>query len=533
MPMTILDHGECVFSFVFAVVVEQKRNELPASCFARGDCSGIMFREAYLDDVEERIQTPEVREMLRIFQGCRAESGHAAFENFNLTSLWEKQGQLMLLAPNAEGDDFLYLHFGQAIASAMSYDMTGKHVSDLQPEMAEFTIAAYRAAIAGAKPVYTVHRAATATQVALWERLVMPVRNRSGQDFLIVFANVLRFREELLSAILESSENGIIALEAVRDVAHQVTDALIVTANRRACEICGFEQHQLIGASALERLPVLKLSAIWQHCVEAISDSKPGLLEASARINGRDHWFRVSLAPLRDGVAMTFADVTELKLANLALQSHAATLASQIGKERANAEALSTEVSRQKLQVTALRLMAETDPMTGLLNRRSFQARIGTVRAAAAGSAADFCLLIVDLDHFKRINDGFGHQAGDAAIRACANLLKARIQRQGDFVARIGGEEFAIVLANTKLEGALVLAEAVRERIEAAVVTLPDARVLNLTASIGAAQWLQGESTEDLFSRADEALYAAKGLGRNRVEIARRNGLANSRTRAA
>jgi diguanylate cyclase (GGDEF)-like protein len=177
--------------------------------------------------------------------------------------------------------------------------------------------------------------------------------------------------------------------------------------------------------------------------------------------------------------------------------------------------------------------MAETDPMTGLLNRRSFQARIEAVRAAASGNAADFCLLIVDLDHFKRINDGFGHQAGDAAIRACADLLKARIQRQGDFVARIGGEEFAIVLANTTMDGALVLAEAVRERIEAAVVNLPDSRMLNLTASIGAAQWLPGESTEDLFSRADEALYAAKGLGRNRVEIARRNGLSNGRIRAA
>jgi diguanylate cyclase (GGDEF)-like protein/PAS domain S-box-containing protein len=492
-----------------------------------------MFREAYLDDVEDRVQTPEVREMLRIFQGHRTGSGHATYESFNLTSLSEKLGQLMLLTPNADGTDFLYLHFGQTIATAMNYDMTGRHVSELQPELAQFTLSAYRAALSGPKPVYTVHRAATATQVALWERLVMPVRNGSGQNFLIVFANVLRFREELLSAILESSENGIIALEAVRDGAGEVTDALIVTANRRASEICGYTQHELIGASALKRLPVLKQSAIWQHCIEAISQGRPGLLEASARINGRDHWFRVSLAPLRDGVAMTFADVTELKLANLALQSHAATLANQIGRERANAEALSTEVSRQKLQVTALRLMAETDPMTGLLNRRSFHARIETVRATASGNAADFCLLIVDLDHFKRINDGFGHQAGDAAIRACADLLKARIQRQGDFVARIGGEEFAIVLANTTIDGALILAEAVRERIEAAVVNLPDSRTLNLTASIGAAQWLQGESTEDLFSRADEALYAAKGLGRNRVEIARRNGLSSGRNRAA
>jgi diguanylate cyclase (GGDEF)-like protein/PAS domain S-box-containing protein len=491
-----------------------------------------MFREAYLDDIDDRIQTPEVREMLRRFRDVCA-TGDAAYEFLNLTTLADKLGQLMLLSPNEDASDFLYLHFGQNIAAAMNYDMTGRRVSDLAPDMAQFTITAYRAAIEGRKPVYTVHRAATVTQVALWERLVMPVRARGGQMLLLVFANVLRFREELLAAILESSENGIIALEAVRNAEGQVTDALIVTANRRAGEICGFGQQELIGASALTRLPVLRRSAIWRHCIDAINEGKPGLLEANARINGRDHWFRVSLAPLRDGLAMTFADVTELKLANLALQSHAATLASQIGKERATSEALSSEVSRQKMQVSALRIMAETDAMTGLLNRRSFQARIEAVRRAAQGNNADFCLLIVDLDHFKRINDSFGHQAGDAAIRACADLLKARIQREGDFVARIGGEEFAIVLSNTRLDGAIVLAEAVRERIEAAVVTLADGRTLSLTASIGAAQWLAGETSEDLFSRADEALYAAKGLGRNRVEIARRNGLNSNRTRAA
>ncbi|MGL4728241.1 MAG: diguanylate cyclase [Bosea sp. (in: a-proteobacteria)] len=492
-----------------------------------------MFRESYLDEIEDRIQTPEVREVLRRYHAARASCADAPYEALNLTNMTDKLDQIMLLTPDDAGTDFIYLHFGQTIANAMDYDMTGRRVSELPTEMAEFTLQAYRAAVEGNKPVYTVHRAATATQVALWERLVMPLRTRSGQCFLLVFANVLRFREELLSAILESSENGIIALEAVRDGKGQVTDALIVTANRRASEICGFDQQQLIGASALERLPMLKRSSIWRHCIEAITEGKPGLLEANARINGCDHWFRVSLAPLRDGAAMTFTDVTELKLANLALQTHAATLASQIGRERANSEALSTEVSRQKRRLSAMRIMAETDPMTDLLNRRSFQARISGVRHGAQANAGEFCLLIIDLDHFKRINDGFGHQAGDAAIKACANLLKTRIQREGDFVSRIGGEEFAIVLANTRLDGAIVLAEAVRERIEANAVTLPDGKVLNLTASLGVAQWLPGETTEELFSRADEALYAAKGLGRNRVEIARRNGINDNRTRAA
>jgi diguanylate cyclase (GGDEF)-like protein/PAS domain S-box-containing protein len=492
-----------------------------------------MFREAYLDQIDDRIQTPELREILKRFRAACSDAGHVPYELFNLTTLADKLDQIMLFSPNQDSTDFLYLHIGQAITKTMDHDMTGRRISELPAEMAEFTISAYRAALDGNKPVYAVHRATTATQVALCEWLVMPVRAQGGQSFVLVFAHVLRFREELLSAILESSENGIIALEAVRDGDGQIVDALIVTANRRACEICGFDQQHLIGASALERLPVLKRSAIWRHCVEAITHGRPGLLEAHSRLDGSDHWFRVSLAPLHDGVAMTFADVTELKLANLALQTHAATLANQIGKERANSEALSTEVSRQKRRVTALRIMAETDPMTDLLNRRSFEDRIAAVRHAAQVNASDFCLLIVDLDHFKRINDGFGHQTGDVAIKACAELLKARIQRECDFVARIGGEEFAIVLARTRIDGAIVLAEAVRERIAASPLTLPDGKLLHMTASLGVAQWLPGETTDALFSRADEALYAAKELGRNRVEIARRNGLNSSRTRAA
>ncbi len=281
----------------------------------------------------------------------------------------------------------------------------------------------------------------------------------------------------------------------------------------------------LIGASALTVLPILRRSTVWSRCLEAITEGQSSNIEAHARIEGRDHWFQVSLAPLRDGVAMTFADVTELKLANLALQSRAATLAVEIGRERAAAEMLNSEISRQKERQSELQHMADTDPMTGLLNRRSFQNRLEASYAKARTSGQPLCLMIVDLDHFKAINDGFGHPAGDAVIKAAAARLMSRIRREGDVVARVGGEEFAIVLDNARLEGAVRVAEALRLAIAEGPVALPDGRVTALTASIGVAEWLKSEDIEALFNRADEALYAAKGMGRNRVEIARRNAL--------
>lgn len=491
-----------------------------------------MFHEVHTEGIAERARTPEIRGLLRRFQSCATGDGYARFEDFNLAQLEEYSNCLMLLTPDG-GDDYLYLHFGREIASGAGLDMTGRRVSDLPEAVHHFTRDSYDRVIRENLPLYSVHRSSSAMHVSLWERLVLPVRSVSGQRFVLVFTKAFQFREELLAAILDSSENGIIALEAVRGEDGAIDDAMIVTANRRACEICGIASSELVGSSAQHTLPILRRSIVWTKCIEVMTTGQSCHLEAHARIGGDDHWFKVSLAPLHGGVAMTFADVTELKLANLTLRSHAATLASQIGRERAASEALSSEVTRHKQHVSELRLMAETDPMTGLLNRRSFQSRIDTIYKGAQANGSSFSLMIVDLDHFKLINDTYGHPSGDAAIKSCADTLMDRIQREGDIVARIGGEEFAIVLGNARLDGAVTVAEMLRRKLAETPVLLPDGQAIKLTASIGVAEWLPTEDIEALFGRTDEALYAAKGMGRNRVEIARRNSLPLSGIKAA
>jgi two-component system cell cycle response regulator len=167
-----------------------------------------------------------------------------------------------------------------------------------------------------------------------------------------------------------------------------------------------------------------------------------------------------------------------------------------------------------------LEMLATTDPLTHLLNRRALVERLTAEMERALRYDGTVAILLLDLDHFKRINDTHGHLIGDAALRELAALLTAAV-RSSDVVGRFGGEEFLVVLPETDAAGALSFAERTRERIEAHTFhPWDDERTLALTASVGVAAFPSGriESVEDLFARADAAMYRAKAQGRNRVE---------------
>jgi diguanylate cyclase (GGDEF)-like protein len=162
----------------------------------------------------------------------------------------------------------------------------------------------------------------------------------------------------------------------------------------------------------------------------------------------------------------------------------------------------------------AMRNLAHTDDLTGLPNRRDLLSRL-EARLAAAGRCA---VLIVDLDHFKRVNDVHGHAAGDAVLRAAADVLRDAA-RSPVAIGRLGGEEFAILIPDADASAARTLGERLRAAI-AQMAPMQAHPELRLTASIGAALSRPGEASSDLLRRADHALYAAKSSGRNRVELA-------------
>jgi len=164
-----------------------------------------------------------------------------------------------------------------------------------------------------------------------------------------------------------------------------------------------------------------------------------------------------------------------------------------------------------------LKRVAAIDFLTQLVNRRQAVRHLERERARARRSGESLGFIMMDLDHFKGINDTYGHLAGDAALKHVADLLKTRA-RTSDILIRYGGDEFLAVLPDTNLPGALGLAESLRERIQDNTLTYGDAE-LQLRASFGVAALPpdQDIDVKEMIDRADKALYAAKETGRNRV----------------
>lgn len=159
---------------------------------------------------------------------------------------------------------------------------------------------------------------------------------------------------------------------------------------------------------------------------------------------------------------------------------------------------------------------ALTDVLTGIFNRRFLDQTLAALVARAQRHPITASLLMIDADHFKAINDVYGHDQGDLALRRLARLIEGRT-RQGEKLFRWGGEEFALLLEDTDADGAAVVAEDVRRGIEVAEI-LPQRSV---TVSIGVAQYRVGQTVDGWTKSADAALYEAKGAGRNRVVVAK------------
>ncbi len=174
-------------------------------------------------------------------------------------------------------------------------------------------------------------------------------------------------------------------------------------------------------------------------------------------------------------------------------------------------------IETTKADNARLEVLAHTDPLTQVLNRRALTVRLSSEMERAKRYDSVITLLMLDLDHFKGINDTAGHLVGDDVLREVAGLLQESV-RSVDMVARYGGEEFVVVLPETGQVGAVKFAERTRERMERTAFT-PAHGGVRLTASIGVASYPAPDvvSVDDLFARADEALYRAKDAGRNKV----------------
>lgn len=211
----------------------------------------------------------------------------------------------------------------------------------------------------------------------------------------------------------------------------------------------------------------------------------------------------VSLSP---HIAQTRQDTSEMRLSAQALED-------QVVNSRKEIETLETELSRVRKESLLC-------PLTRILNRKGFDNALETIVNRAAGASRNHCLVMLDIDHFKRVNDTHGHVMGDRVIELLGEVLRGCIPEEKGFsVARYGGEEFAVLLPDTPIQVAEAVAEDIRQRVKALKVRNRKTQevVLTVTVSAGVATMELGDQPNTLIARADSALYQSKQNGRDRV----------------
>ena len=160
---------------------------------------------------------------------------------------------------------------------------------------------------------------------------------------------------------------------------------------------------------------------------------------------------------------------------------------------------------------------AVRDPLTGLHNRLAYDERIVQEFARWKRYDKPMVLMMIDIDHFKNINDNYGHKAGDKALVLIANQISNNL-RESDFLARFGGEEFVVLMPETDIDSAIIASDKLLKAVEACEFHYQNAKV-NITISAGLAQLRKDDNTDTLFKRADAAMYRAKETGRNRCLV--------------
>jgi two-component system, cell cycle response regulator len=323
--------------------------------------------------------------------------------------------------------------------------------------------------------------------------------------------------QERLSALLDTALFESTVAGEVRALAHTDGDLqrLFGELVRLASDVVSYRWLAVKGTT--EGAPVLLLHANASSRGAAEEEAKTALGTAAD----------IGVSAIEDERALTGVPhgpplVHAIKFGNLALASIALgpNPRGASSEDRKFVELLAAELGgplRMAALISEARRLAATDSLTGLMNRRAFMDAMDRERSRAVRHTLPLSLLMLDVDHFKKVNDTHGHDGGDAVLRGIADVLR-KIARNSDFVSRWGGEEFIVALTQTAEGGGRIAAERVRRAIAETPFLLPNGEVLHATASIGLASATAQINLDELVARADRALYSAKGRGRNRVE---------------
>ena len=257
-----------------------------------------------------------------------------------------------------------------------------------------------------------------------------------------------------------------------------------------------------------------------QHIAGELQRMMTGMADNASSTGERAGVFGAQLEGLTQALssqdaALLSPQVTEALAGTALMRASAQALAQQIMDSRQEIERLQSELVRVRDEVLL-------DPLTKVLNRRGFDQQLALLLTQPTGPGCEHCLVMLDIDHFKKVNDTHGHVMGDRVIQALGEVLRACVPDKAHSVARYGGEEFAILLPNCSLHQGIQVADTVRQRTRAMKIRDRKTQEVVLTVSIsgGVATLRPGDDASALIARADGALYQSKQSGRDRVSHA-------------
>ena len=305
---------------------------------------------------------------------------------------------------------------------------------------------------------------------------------------------------EKVGAILDSIKDAFVSVD--RELVYRYV-------NNTAAEWLGLEPEQVIGKRMTDVTPQLAGSSFLGSLQRLTESGKSDSFDHFFSDSGV--WLEFRVYPSEDGVSIFYNDITVRKADEETIRRQQAQLEDTMLKLNENSVLLAQQQLELEEANRNLQELATTDGLTGLLNHRAMQDELRDAVKTSARNNRPLTVALLDVDHFKKFNDSFGHQSGDAVLRRVAAILRESV-RAGDIVARYGGEEFCVILPETDLEEAIVVLERIRGNVEA---NPWEQRAV--TVSVGYSTGWNVLDTQDFLKQADQALYEAKAAGRNCV----------------
>ena len=395
-------------------------------------CDSALINELCTSDIEVRLRSPETAYLLGLFRRERG-AGREATVAMLSAEIMKSYGPHLVVLEQASEGGYRFLYAGNAVPDNKGQPISGKLTGEINGDTAKFYALGCAEADSSNDAISINHLTGQHARAHRWECLFMPMADAQSARMFVALCIPRDFKHEFLLGLIDAGPDAIVVASPVRDSHNEIVDATIILANRRAMEIGGQETpDDIIGGSLGKLFCSSQPNSILDRCMTTLKSGKPQKLEHHHRDQTSSRWFNISMTPVKDGILVTCADITEIKRTLLELEHQRKLLTDEMEQRRGLEQELWS--------------LAHLDPLTSLPNRRAFR-DAARLKLAESQTAHRPCAVIaIDIDHFKRVNDVYGHAAGDTVLRRVADIIQAPLRPNTDMAARMGGEEFAIIM---------------------------------------------------------------------------------------